>query len=421
MDDIERRLTEALHAEADSVTPRGPSWNGHRSTARRGSATWLAVAAAVAVLVVGVTFALRAGRTSEATGPSVLGTSDVATTPVRSPADPHVCDGGWTSFGTPVIPGPIEKVFSATAILRMVGTSGSSTLCALVTGSDNTTLANGAALSDGSNLGYLTVISGKQTFLVGAFGSGVSSMTFTNPQIAGKTGANWAVTITASTAGITDLGDGWHGYAILSPGRKADVDVTASGSDGRQIASRHLSFAGGELPATRSSSSRSALSRETSSGIASVSRTSGSTGDGSSSMDCGGQLAAPLPGIKATIVPEAGGGWRFRLTNATKLPLTVETLHGYAQLIASDQGVVQSLSSDTSFVLRKAITLKTGESTEFATVGVSTSLCGGGQVQTGDHTMHLVLRGQLAGQSVVFTAASFVVHFPTSGPPVLVS
>lgn len=375
------------------------------------------MAAAVAVLVVGVTFAFRAGHASEAAGPFVVRTS-AATSPAADP-----CDGGWTSFGTTVITAGTNPVdIGTTAILRFAGgTPGAATLCAVIAGPDHQTVASGSAAFSGSKLGYLARISGGRSYFVGAFGSGVASLTFAPGQAPASRGESGPVKVTATTAGVIALDDGWHGYAMLAPRTASSVlDVTATAPDGTVVGSEHLSLAD-ETTRSPSSAGRTAAPRATSPGSSAVGTTAGSTAASSmSAMQCGGQLPAPLPGISATPIPQPNGGWRFRLTNGTRQPLTMDTLHGYAQLMANDHGVVQSVSSDQSLVLRTPITLMAADSIDFGTVGLDTFLCTGKRVPPGDHTVHLVLSGEMSGRDVVFTAASFVVHFPTSGPPILV-
>lgn len=224
-----------------------------------------------------------------------------------------------------------------------------------------------------------------------------------NEEVAGgKVLAGLAGTIQATVTGTTltlESGDTLATFTNKSP---AAVDATPTPAS--------TTAAGPSPVITLTAASTSA----------GVTTTDPSGGDSASSFRCGGQLPAPLPGVSATPIPQPDGGWQFRLTNATKLPFTVDTLHGYAQVMSNDHGVVESLSQDNSYVLRRPTTLDAGASNVFDTVGTDAYFCTGARVPTGDHTLHLAMRGLLNGESVVFTAATFIVHFPQSGQPTLV-
>ncbi|MET3806054.1 hypothetical protein ABIB25_003063 [Nakamurella sp. UYEF19] len=425
MDELERRLANALHSEAQAVEPHNTNWKGRPpASARRGWPTWAAIAAVVAALVVGMTLAITrsAGTPDTALPPSDTVGSVPATT---DSAGSRSCDGGWAANGTSIIAaGNNSVVTGTTAVLRFAGGNpGPATLCALVTGSDHITLASGSATLDGSKLGYLTMISGEGAYFVGAFGGATTAVTFAAGELASSPGESGPVTITASTRGVIDLGDGWHGYAVLAPRTASPVIIATATSAGGAVLGRQqfrlINRTSSPTPLP-SSSINSSTQPDVSSGNSPVSKTDTNGGDAPTSPQCGGRLPAPLPGLTATIIPAPNGQWQFRLTNATTLRLTVDTVRGSAQVMADDHGVVQSVGRDESYVLRTVV-LNAAESKAVEVVGVDTALCTGGRVPTGDHTMHLVLTGQLGSRSVVFTAATYVLHFSQSAPPTLIT
>lgn len=278
MDELERRLTDALHAEADAVTPHGTAWNGRPPPVRRGWPTWLAIAAAVAAVMMGATFAVtRHGGTPETANPPIQGTTSAAS-PTGAAAR-YPCDGGWTAPGTAVITGMTQSSAAGIkAILRFAGDPrGPATLCALISSVDGTTLASGSAAKGSSKPGYLTMITGQQTYFVGAF-SGGTTVTVSPGEAPPSRAESGEVTVTASTTGVIDLGNGWHGYAVLAPEtRSSAVRVTETSVDGTVLGRRDFTVPTAS-PTSPPASSATASTPPPTSGAASSSSVSARPG-----------------------------------------------------------------------------------------------------------------------------------------------
>ena len=229
-------------------------------------------------------------------------------------------------------------------------------------------------------------------------------------------------------------------YAIPNDEEVAGSAVLArlSGTMEATVAGTTLTLSSGDtvdtftdsFPATADASStatsvttagRSRVATRTAPSSSSVgTATPSSGGVASPPFGCGRQLPAPLPGVTATPILQPGGWWQFRLTNATKLALTVDTLHGYAQVTTDSHGLVESISEDDSDVLRRPITLVAGASNVFDPVAANAYACSGARITSGEHLSHLVMNGVLNGRNVVFTAATFMLNFAPTGQPAFV-
>jgi hypothetical protein len=201
-----------------------------------------------------------------ATAPGGVGAADgvgVETPPDRpSPADsvrpPSAGASTSPTITAPRTSTPSQQVSPGTVTMSFEsGTPPAAALHGIVTGPDDTRSDAGRHTSDGTPLGYLT-LTGDGTgghYLWGAVGPNVLQVQIGAVQpvdpgdidpgfhagpnwiIDSGTGTPWSLP-EATTTVWSDLGDGWHGFAVRIPSDATQVSVIAMGDDARLLQNR---------------------------------------------------------------------------------------------------------------------------------------------------------------------------------------
>jgi hypothetical protein len=201
-----------------------------------------------------------------ATAPGGVGAADgvgVETPPDRpSPADsvrpPSAGASTSPTITAPRTSTPSQQVSPGTVTMSFEsGTPPAAALHGIVTGPDGTRSDAGRHTSDGTPLGYLT-LTGDGTgghYLWGAVGPNVLQVQIGAVQpvdpgdidpgfhagpnwiIDSGTGTPWSLP-EATTTVWSDLGDGWHGFAVRIPSDATQVSVIAMGDDARLLQNR---------------------------------------------------------------------------------------------------------------------------------------------------------------------------------------
>lgn len=281
------RLSDALRFEADCVTPPPDAWRTHQArldgtgdalapTARaaatrgRGPRWRIPLIAAAAVAAVAITTAVivthGSGLPVSGSPGGIAGTcADVPASAVIMPVD--------TSNGEPVAPAAGTAADSSPALgatssrdapdvtVRMFfahGTPPKADLCGVFGDRGGTSAGTGSHPSDGTPLGYLSIFgaaSNSARYLWGAVGPDVVQLQVSAavPQssvaidpgfhsgpmwvIDSGHGTPWSLPEAATTA-WTDLGDGWHGFAVQIPGNATEVHAIALSRSGTPVQNR---------------------------------------------------------------------------------------------------------------------------------------------------------------------------------------
>jgi len=145
------------------------------------------------------------------------------------------------------------------------GTPPKADLCGVFGDRGGTSAGTGSRASDGTPLGYLSIFgaaSNGARYLWGAVGPDVVQLQVSAavPQssaaidpgfhsgpmwvIDSGHGTPWSLPEAATTA-WTDLGDGWHGFAVQIPGNTTEADTIALGRTGTPLQNRILDLATG--------------------------------------------------------------------------------------------------------------------------------------------------------------------------------
>ena len=150
MDEIERRLSDALAAEADAVTPAANAWSRRHAPGRprRTVMPWLAAAAAVIVIAGGTTIVLNSSHSSSTAAGSanrivVLSTTVADSTDVGSPA---IAAGSGPGHATATSTSTATATATATATSSATGSAGGSATSTVSTSSSAGTSSVAAAL-----------------------------------------------------------------------------------------------------------------------------------------------------------------------------------------------------------------------------------------------------------------------------------
>lgn len=254
MDEIERRLTDALAREAAAIKTTPVGWDETTAGHHRSRRTWTIVmaAAAVVIVILGIGLAVRFSDPPQIASAPPSDTEKSLPSNTSRPLTPAACDSGWTAFSGRVIQrsGNTTSTGGAAVVFFSPRLPPAASLCALTIGPDGKTTASGGTNSDGSALGYLTTMTGDKSYLIGAFAEPVTAVTFRDRR------TDWSVTISASTKGLTDLGNRWYGYVVLAPAVDADVTVIAKSANGKILADEQLGFGGGRVTAPSSISGK---------------------------------------------------------------------------------------------------------------------------------------------------------------------
>jgi hypothetical protein len=292
-DAVARRLSDALRFEADRVTPPPDAWQTHQAwrhgpggalaptagaaaTRGRGSHWRIPLIAAAAVVAVAITTAVIVTHES---GLSVSGSpggiagncgTDVPASAAimsvdTSNSEPVATTANIASDSSPAL-GATASANAPDVTVRMFfahGTPPKADLCGVFGGMSTGT---GSHPSDGTPLGYLSIFgaaSDSARYVWGAVGPDVMQLQVSAavPQSSAaidpgfRSGPMWVIDSghgtpwslpEAATTAWTDLGNGWHGFAMQIPGNAAEVDAIALGRTGAAAQNRILELSTGK-------------------------------------------------------------------------------------------------------------------------------------------------------------------------------
>ncbi len=278
---LEDRLRRALRDGAGRRAASDSDWDEFESrlarpTRRRWGIGWRApLIAAAAVAIIAVTtsaivtggFGLAGRDTASGAGTGTPVTISIAPPTVAAHDAGGAVDGGPSTGASPAGPSPIDTAPGTVTLMFAGGQPPQATLrWRLAVGGASTPTAGYDTTSDGSPLGYVdttgpTLVEGHR-YLWGAVGPNVAQVQIgvVQPPRPGDVdpgfhvGPHWTIDSgtgtafslpEAATTVWTDLGGGWHGFAVQIPRDATSASVVALSARGEFTQIREFDLAAG--------------------------------------------------------------------------------------------------------------------------------------------------------------------------------